>query len=82
MAGASSRGHRPPPSSNTPRHHPPRHPGPRAPARAAGANPELVAAYRTQKMLKLALCVAFGALMRTESRGAHARDDFPTRDDE
>ena len=30
--------------------------------RAPGANPELVTAYRTQKMLKLALCVAYGAL--------------------
>ena len=49
--------------------------------RAAGANPELVAAYRTQKMLKLALCVAHGALMRTESRGAHYRHDHPRRDD-
>src|SRR6186713_2645085 len=38
--------------------------------RAVGANPELVAAYRTPKMLKLALCVAQGALTRTESRGA------------
>ena len=45
------------------------------------ANPELVTAYRTQKMLKLALCVACGALARTESRGAHFRDDFPRRDD-
>jgi fumarate reductase flavoprotein subunit len=49
--------------------------------RAVGANPELVAAYRTQKMLKVALCVAHGALMRTESRGAHYRNDHPRRDD-
>jgi fumarate reductase flavoprotein subunit len=47
----------------------------------AGANPGLVAAYRTQKMLKLALCVAYGAAQRTESRGAHFREDFPRRDD-
>ena len=46
-----------------------------------GANPELVAAYRVQKMLKLALCVAYGALTRTESRGAHFRSDFPQRND-
>ena len=46
-----------------------------------GANPELVTAYRVQKMLKLALCVAYGALVRTESRGAHYREDFPRRDD-
>jgi fumarate reductase flavoprotein subunit len=50
--------------------------------RARGANPELVAAYRVQKMLKLALCVAYGALVRTESRGAHFRQDFPRRNDE
>jgi len=46
-----------------------------------GANPELVTAYRTQKMLKLALCVAYGAAVRTESRGAHFREDHPRRDD-
>jgi len=45
------------------------------------ANPELVSAYRVQKMLKLALCVALGALQRTESRGAHSREDFPERND-
>jgi fumarate reductase flavoprotein subunit len=48
---------------------------------APGANPELVAAYRLQRMLKLALCVAYGALQRTESRGAHYRGDYPRRDD-
>ncbi|MBE9539413.1 MAG: fumarate reductase flavoprotein subunit, partial [Proteobacteria bacterium] len=48
---------------------------------ARGGNPELVAAYRVQKMLKLALCVTFGALQRTESRGAHYRTDFPQRND-
>ncbi len=46
-----------------------------------GANPELVAAYRLRRMLKLALCVACGALQRTESRGAHFRQDYPQRDD-
>jgi len=49
--------------------------------RRPGANPELVTAYRVQKMLKLALCVAYGALLRTESRGAHFREDYPRRDD-
>jgi fumarate reductase flavoprotein subunit len=49
--------------------------------RGAGANPELVTAYRTQKMLKLALAVAYGALTRTESRGAHYREDHPRRND-
>jgi fumarate reductase flavoprotein subunit len=49
--------------------------------RSRGANPELVTAYRVQKMLKVALCVAHGALVRTESRGAHFRQDFPRRND-
>ena len=49
--------------------------------RDARHNPELVSAYRVQKMLKLALCIAYGALTRTESRGAHFRQDFPRRDD-
>jgi succinate dehydrogenase flavoprotein subunit len=48
---------------------------------AAGANPELVTAYRTQKMLRLALTIAYGALVRTESRGAHFREDYPRRND-
>ncbi|MEZ5581583.1 MAG: hypothetical protein R3F37_01265 [Candidatus Competibacteraceae bacterium] len=46
------------------------------------SNPELVTAYRVQKMLKLALCVAYGALQRTESRGAHFREDYPQRNDQ
>jgi fumarate reductase flavoprotein subunit len=46
-----------------------------------GANPELVAAYRLPRMLKLALCVAEGALARRESRGAHYREDYPQRND-
>ena len=50
-------------------------------SRSPGVNPELVTAYRVQKMLKLALCVAYGALQRTESRGAHYRNDYPRRDD-
>jgi fumarate reductase flavoprotein subunit len=50
-------------------------------SRSPGVNPELVTAYRVQKMLKLALCVAYGALTRTESRGAHFREDHPRRDD-
>ena len=45
-------------------------------------NPELNEVYRVTKMLKLALCVAKGALDRTESRGAHYREDFKKRDDE
>ncbi|EJU6963120.1 fumarate reductase flavoprotein subunit [Campylobacter jejuni] len=45
------------------------------------ANPELEEAYRVSRMLKIALCVAYGALLRTESRGAHYREDYPKRDD-
>jgi len=48
---------------------------------APGLNPELTTAYRTRMMLKLALTVAYGALTRTESRGAHYRQDFPRRND-
>ena len=44
-------------------------------------NPELEEAYRVPRMLKIALCVANGALLRTESRGAHYREDFLKRDD-
>ena len=45
------------------------------------ANPELVLAYRLPRMLKIALTVALGALQRTESRGAHFREDFTARND-
>ena len=38
-------------------------------------------ALRVPGMVKLALCVAYGALNRTESRGAHAREDYPERND-
>jgi succinate dehydrogenase / fumarate reductase flavoprotein subunit len=33
-------------------------------------------------MIELAEAIAGGALLREESRGAHTRTDFPTRDDE
>jgi len=49
--------------------------------RSDGPNPELVTAYRVRRMLKVALCIACGALARQESRGAHFREDFPRRDD-
>ncbi|WP_263832041.1 fumarate reductase flavoprotein subunit [Sulfurospirillum oryzae] len=50
-------------------------------SKTASANPELEEAYRVPMMLKLALCVALGARDRTESRGAHYREDFLKRDD-
>ncbi|WP_461211541.1 fumarate reductase flavoprotein subunit [Desulfocurvus sp. DL9XJH121] len=46
-----------------------------------GANPELAMALKLPGMVRLALCVAHGALKRTESRGSHAREDFPERND-
>ncbi|MEN6441341.1 MAG: fumarate reductase flavoprotein subunit [Syntrophobacter sp.] len=46
-----------------------------------GANPELALALKMPGMVRLALMVAYGALQRTESRGAHAREDFPERND-
>lgn len=47
-----------------------------------GANPELSLALKIEGMVKLALCTAYGALKRTESRGCHARDDFEARNDQ
>jgi fumarate reductase flavoprotein subunit len=47
----------------------------------AGANPELGLALKIQGMVKLALCTAYGALQRTESRGCHAREDYEARND-
>lgn len=49
--------------------------------RGLDANPELVLAYRLPRMLKVALTVALGARARTESRGAHYREDHPARND-
>ena len=46
-----------------------------------GPHGELSMALRLPGMLKLALCTAYGALQRTESRGAHAREDYPERND-
>ena len=38
--------------------------------------------FRVRKPLSQGLITVASALNRTESRGAHARDDFPERDDE
>ncbi|MCT4534265.1 fumarate reductase flavoprotein subunit, partial [Halodesulfovibrio sp.] len=46
-----------------------------------GFNPEISLALRMPGMIKLAQCTAFGALKRTESRGAHTREDHPERND-
>lgn len=47
-----------------------------------GGDPEMASALRLPGMLKLAYCIAKGALARQESRGSHYREDFPKRDDE
>jgi len=44
-------------------------------------NTDLQAALELQNMLELAEVVIGGALARCESRGAHARRDYPKRDD-
>lgn len=45
-------------------------------------NTELVEALELENLMSLARATAAGALARKESRGAHARDDYPDRDDE
>jgi fumarate reductase flavoprotein subunit len=47
----------------------------------AGANPELGLTLKIRGMVKLALCTAYAALQRTESRGCHAREDCEARND-
>ncbi|GAP06192.1 MAG TPA: succinate dehydrogenase flavoprotein subunit [Anaerolinea thermolimosa] len=44
-------------------------------------NMELLQTWELGNMLDLALVTAQSALARTESRGGHARDDYPARDD-
>ena len=46
-----------------------------------GVNPELSLSLKIKGMVKLALCVAYAALQRTESRGCHAREDYEARND-
>jgi len=46
-----------------------------------GACPELALAIKISSMIRIATCVAYSALQRTESRGAHARDDYTARND-
>jgi len=45
-------------------------------------NTNLVQALETENMLELAEVLLFAGLAREESRGGHARTDFPKRDDE
>ncbi len=44
-------------------------------------NTELTEAFELGCLLELAETLVVSALARTESRGAHSREDFPTRDD-
>jgi succinate dehydrogenase / fumarate reductase flavoprotein subunit len=44
-------------------------------------NTEIINAWELGNMLDLALVTAIAARARQESRGAHAREDFPKRDD-
>ncbi|MGD0998715.1 MAG: hypothetical protein ABR941_10435 [Thermoleophilia bacterium] len=45
-------------------------------------NTDLLQTLETGHLLDVAECIAVGALNRTESRGSHARRDYPERDDE
>jgi len=45
-------------------------------------NSDLMEALELQNLLEQAVVALHSAENRTESRGAHARDDFPERDDE
>ena len=49
--------------------------------RGATFNTDLLEAFELGALLDLAEVTAASALQRTESRGAHYRDDFPERDD-
>jgi succinate dehydrogenase / fumarate reductase flavoprotein subunit len=44
-------------------------------------NADLIQALELGSLLEIAATIAAGALAREESRGAHYRSDFPTRDD-
>jgi succinate dehydrogenase flavoprotein subunit len=44
-------------------------------------NVDMIRTVEFEGMIDLALCVGLGAIARTESRGAHFRTDYTTRDD-
>jgi succinate dehydrogenase / fumarate reductase flavoprotein subunit len=45
-------------------------------------NQTLIFAHQFEAMIELALVITRGALLRNESRGAHAKPEFPDRDDD
>ena len=51
--------------------------------RHAGAvfNLDMIRTLELEGMLDVAIATALGAVVRTESRGSHARTDYPNRDD-
>ena len=49
---------------------------------SSGYNTDLLEIFELGNLLDLALVTVAGALNRTESRGAHSREDYPQRDDE
>lgn len=49
---------------------------------AQAFNLERIQAYECENLLAVAWASLTSALARTESRGAHAREDFPSRDDQ
>ena len=50
--------------------------------RGSGFNTDLLEALELESLLGLAETILVSAAARTESRGAHYREDFPERDDE